>query len=270
MERAGRAVLAMVCALSALLAGCGTVVGTQTPLVIEVTPGNGARGVEADDELRVSVPDGGLERVRVTRKSRGAAHRLPGRLSSDGRTWRPTAPGRKLKLGSRYTVDVVAQDERRPALRAAHHVHHQGTAEPLHRLLHTRAPADRRHRHDPLDQVQPSDHGAGGRGARHPRHRRTRRCGSLRTGSATPASTSVPGSSGSRAPASPLDLRLRGVRGAPSVLRRAAQERSLHGRPRPAQRGGRRAPHHDRAAERRDRRPGAGHGGFGEEPTYNG
>jgi lipoprotein-anchoring transpeptidase ErfK/SrfK len=114
--------------LSALLAGCGTVVGTQTPLAIEVTPGNGARGVEADDELRVSVPDGGLERVRVTRKSRGAAHRLPGRLSSDGRTWQPTAPGRKLKLGSRYTVDVVAEDSE--GRRSARHTTFTTKAQP--------------------------------------------------------------------------------------------------------------------------------------------
>jgi lipoprotein-anchoring transpeptidase ErfK/SrfK len=128
MERAGRAVLAVVCALSALVAGCGTVVGTQTPLVIEVTPGNGARGVEENDELRVSVPDGGLERVRVTHKSRGAAHRLPGRLSSDGRTWRPTAPGRKLKLGSRYTVDVVAEDSE--GRRSARHTTFTTKAQP--------------------------------------------------------------------------------------------------------------------------------------------
>ncbi|HEV7624979.1 MAG TPA: Ig-like domain-containing protein [Streptomyces sp.] len=113
----------------ALLSGCGAMVESQTQSqVIEVTPGDGAKGVGAHGALRVSVADGSLERVRVMRKSRGAGHRLPGRVSSDGRTWRPTEPGRKLALGSRYTVDAVARDD--DGRRSARHTTFTTKAQP--------------------------------------------------------------------------------------------------------------------------------------------
>lgn len=104
-------VLGVLCALALLLAGCGVIVETQSPpLVIEVAPGNGAEHVEADAPVRVSVADGKLERVRVTRKGRGPEREVEGRVSSDGRTWQPAGSGKVLKLGSRYTVDAVARD----------------------------------------------------------------------------------------------------------------------------------------------------------------
>ncbi|WP_181767123.1 L,D-transpeptidase family protein [Streptomyces albidus (ex Kaewkla and Franco 2022)] len=146
MERAGRAVrsdraglllrstlracaLGVLCVLGALVAGCGAMVESRTPeQLIEVTPGDGVTGVGAGGQLRVSVTDGSLERVRVTRKGRGAGHRLPGRLSSDGRMWQPTAPGRELELGSKYTVDVVARDE--DGRRSARHTTFTTKAQP--------------------------------------------------------------------------------------------------------------------------------------------
>lgn len=103
---------ALLCALGALLAGCGAMVEPQTPAqLIEVTPRDGSKDVTADGVLRVTATEGRLERVRVTRRSRGAGHSVPGSISSDGRTWRPEKQARKLRLGSEYTIEVVAFDE---------------------------------------------------------------------------------------------------------------------------------------------------------------
>ncbi|SCK35323.1 Lipoprotein-anchoring transpeptidase ErfK/SrfK [Streptomyces sp. WMMB 714] len=126
MERVGRAVrsvgtaavrrtglrtcaFGLLGALGVCVAGCGTFVEARTPAqVIKVTPADGAKRVPAGEKLRVSVVDGTLKRVRVTLRSRGARHELPGRISRDGGTWLPEE--RRLRLGSKYAVDVVAED----------------------------------------------------------------------------------------------------------------------------------------------------------------
>ncbi|MGH3311702.1 MAG: Ig-like domain-containing protein [Streptomyces sp.] len=119
MERAGRAGrtaalrAGALCLLGALLTGCGVVGAAKAPAqAIEVTPRDGVSGVGAHDRLRVSVPEGRLERVRVARTGGAAGRPLPGRVSSDGHTWEPTGTSRKLKLSSEYTVHVVARDRR--------------------------------------------------------------------------------------------------------------------------------------------------------------
>jgi lipoprotein-anchoring transpeptidase ErfK/SrfK len=118
-----------LCAIGALLAGCGPIVEPQTPAqLIEVTPRDGSKDVTADGTLRVTATEGALEKVRVKRRSRGAGHAVPGSISSDGRTWRPTASARKLELGSEYTVDVVAHDEE--GRRAARHTTFTTKAQP--------------------------------------------------------------------------------------------------------------------------------------------
>ncbi|WP_070016275.1 L,D-transpeptidase [Streptomyces nanshensis] len=118
-----------VCVLGVLLAGCGTMVEPQTPAqLIEVTPRDGAKDVTAKSTLRVAATEGRLERVRVMRRSRGAGHSVPGGISSDGRTWRPVKESRELKLGSEYTVDVVAFDEE--GRRAARHTTFTTKAQP--------------------------------------------------------------------------------------------------------------------------------------------
>ncbi len=136
MERVGRAVrsggtaavrrtglrtcaFGLLSVLGVWVAGCGTFVeAARTPAqVIKVTPVDGAKRVPAGEKLRVSVVDGTLKRVRVTLRSRGARHELPGRISRDGSAWLPEE--RRLRLGSKYAVDVVAEDA--DGRRAARH-----------------------------------------------------------------------------------------------------------------------------------------------------
>jgi lipoprotein-anchoring transpeptidase ErfK/SrfK len=127
-QRVG-ALVALFVLGGACLTGCGTMVEARTPAqLIDVSPRDGAKGVGADGVLGVSVQDGRLEKVRVTRKSRGAAHRLPGSVSSDGRRWQPSQSERKLKLGSEYTIHVVARDEE--GRRAARHTSFTTKAQP--------------------------------------------------------------------------------------------------------------------------------------------
>nr|WP_314177502.1 Ig-like domain-containing protein [Streptomyces sp. DSM 40971] len=115
--------------MSALVAGCGTLVEPQTPAqLIEVTPRDRSEGVTEQGRLRVTATEGRLEKVRVTRRSRGAGHAVPGGISADGRTWRPVESARRLKLGSKYTVDVVALDEE--GRRAARHTTFTTKAQP--------------------------------------------------------------------------------------------------------------------------------------------
>jgi lipoprotein-anchoring transpeptidase ErfK/SrfK len=119
-------------AASALLAGgCVTVTGPQdAEQLIEVTPRNGAGGVTSRDALRVRVTEGRLAKVKVSFTDRGprgtgdgargagrsaprhpsARQAVPGAISADGRTWQPAKPARRLAPGSEYRVDVVALD----------------------------------------------------------------------------------------------------------------------------------------------------------------
>ncbi|WP_425508062.1 L,D-transpeptidase [Streptomyces bathyalis] len=121
--------LAVLCVMGALLSGCGALVEPQTPAqLIEVTPRDGARDVTAGSPLRVTATEGRLEKVQVTRRSRGAGREVPGSISPDGRTWRPAEQARELVLGSKYRVDVSALDDE--GRRAARHTTFTTKAQP--------------------------------------------------------------------------------------------------------------------------------------------
>lgn len=78
---------------------------------VRVTPADGSRGVRADAPLEVRAGSGRLESVEVTGVRDAQEFSVAGRLSPDGRTWRPSG-GRRLALAARYTVDAVAVDAR--------------------------------------------------------------------------------------------------------------------------------------------------------------
>ncbi|MFH8984808.1 L,D-transpeptidase [Streptomyces varsoviensis] len=129
----------------AALTGCGR--GGPAPddgarppeEVITVVPRDGARGVRAADALTVDAPGGKLERVRVAAVADGDERTVPGRISADGRRWRPTGPA-GLRLAAKYTVDAVARDER--GHRAARHTAFT-TYVPEHRFIGYFRPEDR-------------------------------------------------------------------------------------------------------------------------------
>ncbi|MGV9290453.1 L,D-transpeptidase [Streptomyces sp. NPDC003719] len=75
---------------------------------IRVTPDDASEGVRPETGLSVRVPDGRLESVRVVRSQDARETPVPGRISADGLTWRPT--GDRLALAAKYTVDAVALD----------------------------------------------------------------------------------------------------------------------------------------------------------------
>jgi lipoprotein-anchoring transpeptidase ErfK/SrfK len=119
----------VLCLIGALVPGCGAMVEPQTPAqLIEVTPQDGTKDVTADGSLRVAATEGRLEKVRITRRSRGAGHVVTGSISPDGRVWRPSESGRRLVLGSEYRIDVVALDEE--GRRAARHTTFTTKAQP--------------------------------------------------------------------------------------------------------------------------------------------
>ncbi|MFD7434310.1 Ig-like domain-containing protein [Streptomyces sp. NPDC059861] len=76
--------------------------------VIAVSPGDGDKGVRPGRTLSVQVSSGRLESVRVVRTQDAQEQPVPGRISADGRRWRPD-DGR-LALAARYAVDAVAVD----------------------------------------------------------------------------------------------------------------------------------------------------------------
>lgn len=96
--------------------GCGLRPEPRNPAdAVRVSPEDGASGVRAAVPLSVTVPDGRIERVRVTREDaaslgseRGRARSVPGKLSADGRTWQPESG--KLLLSSEYRVRAEAID----------------------------------------------------------------------------------------------------------------------------------------------------------------
>ncbi|WP_432058751.1 Ig-like domain-containing protein [Streptomyces sp. bgisy022] len=116
--RRARAALAAVLTWAGLLTGAvgctsdGPLSGAFGPPaaedVIRVTPDDGSSGVRPDRELRVRVPEGRLESVAVVKSQDARSSPVPGRLSDDGRTWRPD--GERLALAAEYTVDAVAVD----------------------------------------------------------------------------------------------------------------------------------------------------------------
>ncbi|MEV7871614.1 Ig-like domain-containing protein [Streptomyces sp. NPDC088124] len=76
---------------------------------IAVTPKDGTKGVARTDRIEVRIPDGRLERVKVTQVEDARPAELPGRISADGRSWRPSG-GAVVALAAKYRVDAVAVD----------------------------------------------------------------------------------------------------------------------------------------------------------------
>jgi lipoprotein-anchoring transpeptidase ErfK/SrfK len=76
--------------------------------VILVTPADGSKEVRPENGLRVRVPDGRLESVKVVKAQDAQKTAVPGRISADGRSWSPDES--RLALAARYTIDAVALD----------------------------------------------------------------------------------------------------------------------------------------------------------------
>ncbi|AZM93323.1 L,D-transpeptidase [Streptomyces racemochromogenes] len=124
MTRRAGAGLAAVAAWAGLLgglAGCtedgGSPVEIQLPgkprspdEAIRVTPDDNAKGVPAEGPLRVNVPEGRLERVRVTKVEDAQEEEVPGEIAADGLSWSPDPDAGRLALAAKYTVDAVALD----------------------------------------------------------------------------------------------------------------------------------------------------------------
>ncbi|BBC32821.1 hypothetical protein SGFS_041150 [Streptomyces graminofaciens] len=124
--RRARAALAAALTWAGLLAGAvGCTPGTPLTSekapddMIRVTPEDGSKGVRADQRFEVRVPSGRLESVKVVKSQDAQESPVPGRVSADGLTWRPTG-ARKLALAAKYTVDAVALDGH--GRRSARHV----------------------------------------------------------------------------------------------------------------------------------------------------
>lgn len=93
---------------------------------IDLAPGDGAKDVPATGRLRVTVDKGTLTEV-TARSADGDL--VPGAVSADARTWRPTKP---LALATRYSVDAYAIDAQgRPAAKHADFT----TTVPRHSLI---------------------------------------------------------------------------------------------------------------------------------------
>ncbi|MFF5444905.1 Ig-like domain-containing protein [Streptomyces sp. NPDC012888] len=103
------------------LAGCtpdgGSPVEVQLPgkprspeEAIRITPDDNAKAVPADTALSVTVPEGRLERVVVTKVEDAQEERVPGSIAADGLSWSPDPAYGRLALAAKYTVDAVAVD----------------------------------------------------------------------------------------------------------------------------------------------------------------
>ncbi|CAM5322414.1 L,D-transpeptidase OS=Streptomyces alboniger OX=132473 GN=CP975_25000 PE=4 SV=1 [Streptomyces alboniger] len=91
--------------------GLGEVLGKpRSPAdVIRVSPEDGSKGVKPGERLRVEVPGGRLESVRVLRTQDAQEFEVPGRISDDGMSWEPRDGG-PLALAASYEIDAVALD----------------------------------------------------------------------------------------------------------------------------------------------------------------
>ncbi|MFF9754299.1 Ig-like domain-containing protein [Streptomyces sp. NPDC014344] len=146
--RRARAALAVVVTGTGLLAataGCspeGPVPGVFGPPgrgdVVQVSPRDGSTGVRPGEHLRVRVAEGRLESVRAVVSQDARESPVPGRVSGDGRTWKPD--DERLALAAKYTVDAVAVDGegRRSARRTTFTTH-----VPEERFIGYVAPEDR-------------------------------------------------------------------------------------------------------------------------------
>ncbi|MDX6764750.1 Ig-like domain-containing protein, partial [Streptomyces sp. F8] len=77
---------------------------------IRITPDDNAKDVPADGRLTVTVPEGRLERVKVTKVEDAQAQEVPGAIAADGLSWSPAPQAGRLALAAKYTVDAVALD----------------------------------------------------------------------------------------------------------------------------------------------------------------
>ncbi|MET9610693.1 Ig-like domain-containing protein [Streptomyces sp. NPDC006512] len=77
---------------------------------IRITPEDNTKGVPAEGPLRVTVPEGRLERVTVTKVEDAQQERVPGTIAADGLSWSPDPAAGRLSLAAKYTVDAVALD----------------------------------------------------------------------------------------------------------------------------------------------------------------
>ncbi|MEV8530900.1 Ig-like domain-containing protein [Streptomyces sp. NPDC051211] len=77
---------------------------------IRITPEDNAKAVPAEGPLTVTVPEGRLERVVVTKVEDAQEEQVPGSIAPDGLSWSPDPAYGKLALAAKYTVDAVAVD----------------------------------------------------------------------------------------------------------------------------------------------------------------
>ncbi|PZX38453.1 lipoprotein-anchoring transpeptidase ErfK/SrfK [Streptomyces sp. DvalAA-21] len=77
---------------------------------IRIVPKDGAENVGADDRIEVTVPDGRLERVKVTRIEDAEQEEVPGKIAGNGRSWAPEDKEYRLGLAGKYSVEAVAVD----------------------------------------------------------------------------------------------------------------------------------------------------------------
>ncbi|MCT9081962.1 L,D-transpeptidase [Streptomyces fulvoviolaceus] len=111
------AALAAVLTWAGLLAGCTSGGGGidealgRPPApedVIRIVPDDQTKGVAPEEKLRVRVPSGRLESVKVVKSQDAQESPVPGHISDDGLRWEPDEE--KLALAAKYTVDAVALD----------------------------------------------------------------------------------------------------------------------------------------------------------------
>ncbi|MET7368606.1 Ig-like domain-containing protein [Streptomyces sp. NPDC005566] len=79
--------------------------------VIRIVPKDGAENVGARSRIMVTVPDGRLERVKVTRMEDAERKEVRGEIAKDGRSWAPQDAAYRLGLAGKYSVEAVAVDE---------------------------------------------------------------------------------------------------------------------------------------------------------------
>ncbi|MFI6489744.1 Ig-like domain-containing protein [Streptomyces sp. NPDC050564] len=78
--------------------------------VIRVSPADNAKGVRPKEAIKVWVPDGRLESVKVVKSQDAQESPVPGHITDDGLTWKPDDA--RVALAAKYTVDAVALDGR--------------------------------------------------------------------------------------------------------------------------------------------------------------
>ncbi|MER0423416.1 Ig-like domain-containing protein [Streptomyces microflavus] len=78
--------------------------------VISVFPEDGAKEVDAETRIRVKIPDGRLESVKVMRIEDAQQQTVAGRIAADGLSWNPEPGAARLALAAKYSVDAVAVD----------------------------------------------------------------------------------------------------------------------------------------------------------------